>query len=112
MGQGQTFWGLEEEDGSPRVTKYSYKEGHLAERAHTPQDGQLTAVAGARESDYFIASLTAPGAQRTVGIRRREGSGGWEYVFDKTITQCTDFGEKDGQLQPATGNRPEDISVA
>ena len=111
-GQGQTFWALEEEDGSPRVTQYSFEEGRLAEWTPPPQDGQLTAVAGARESDYFIASLTAPGAQRTVGIRRREGSGGWEYVFDKTITQCTDFGEKDGQLQPATGNRPEDISVS
>jgi hypothetical protein len=111
-GAGRTFWALQEMAGGLlSVAQYSPEEGRLAEWSPGPQDGKLTAVAGAVERDYFVASLELPGVQRTVAIRRKEGGGGWEFVFDKKITASARFGWANYGLVPASEELPEELKV-
>lgn len=111
-GRENTFWTLEElGDGSTLVAHCCPEEGRLAEWTPDPGSGRLTAIAGAQEKDYFVAILAAPDAQRTVAIRRKTGGEGWEYVFDKKITRCTEFGWADGSLSASGGDRPDEITV-
>lgn len=111
-GRGDTFWTWEEQaDGSAAVALYSPEEGRLAEWRPGPQDGKLTAVAGAADRDYFVATLAAPDVQRTVAIRRKDGGEGWEYVFDKKITASADFGWADGKLAASSAEVPTELRV-
>jgi len=111
-GRGQTFWALQESAaGVLSVAQYSPDEGRLTEWTPGPQDGKLTAVSGALESDYFVAALELPGAQRTVAIRRKEGGSGWEYVSDKKITASARFGWTDGALAAESAELPEELKV-
>lgn len=111
-GRQNTFWALEERgDGSTLVAHCSPEEGRLAEWNPDPQSGRLTTVAGAPEQDYFVATLAAPGAQRTVAIRRQAGGRGWEFVFDKKITRCAGFGWQDGALAASGGEDPAEITA-
>jgi hypothetical protein len=109
-GREDTFWTLEErEDGALFVAQYSPEEGRLAEWA--AEEGRIVSVAGAAEKDYFVAVLDTAGGQRTAAIRRREGAEGWEFVFDKKITACGEFGWRDGELSPRGGELPATMEV-
>ena len=111
-GRGDTFWTWEEHaDGSAAVALYSPEEGRLAEWRPGPQDGKLTAVAGAAEQDFFVALLATPEVQRTVAIRRKTGGEGWQYVFDKRITASSDFGWSDGKLAASSAEVPTELRV-
>ena len=111
-GRGNTFWVLEElSDGSTGVAHYSPEEGRLADWNPGADGGRITAIAGTPEKDYFVATLSAPEAQRTVAIRRKSEGEGWEYVFDKKITRCADFGWQDGNLVPSGGECPAEITA-
>ena len=110
-GPGNTFWILEERsDGSSGVAQYNPEEGRLAEWFPGPEDGKLVAVTGTTEKDYFLALLAGENTRRSVAIRRREG-GGWEFVFDKKITRCADFGWTDGALVASSNELPEELTV-
>lgn len=109
-GRDDTFWTLEERgDGSLYVAQYSPEEGRLAEWA--AEEGRIVSVAGAAEKDFFVAVLDTADGQRTAAIRRREGGEGWEFVFDKKITACTEFGWRDGKLSPRGGELPATMEV-
>ena len=111
-GRGNTFWVLEESaDGLTGVAHYSPEDGRLAEWSPGGDGGRVTALAGTPEKDYFVATLSAPDAQRTVAIRRKSEGEGLEYVFDKKITRCTDFGWADGSLVAAGGESPVEITA-
>lgn len=111
-GRGNTFWVLEESaDGLTGVAHYSPEDGRLAEWSPGGEGGRVTALAGTPEKDYFVATLSASDAQRTVAIRRKSEGEGWEYVFDKKITRCTDFGWADGSLVAAGGESPVEITA-
>jgi hypothetical protein len=111
-GRENTFWMLEERnDGSTLVAHCSPEEGRLAEWAPEPGSGRLVAIAGTPEKDYFVATLASPEAQRTVAIRRKDTGEGWEYVFDKKITRCAEFGWVDGALSASGGECPQEITV-
>ncbi len=109
-GRDSTFWVLEEHsDGSTGVAHYHPDEGRLAD--WKADGGTIISLAGTTESDYFVATLTTPEGQRTVAIRRKSQGDGWEYVFDKKITRCAEFGWRDGALVAEGGDRPTDISL-
>lgn len=109
-GRDSTFWVLEEyADGKNGVAHYHPEEGRIAE--WKPDGGTITSLAGTPEKDYFVATLTTPEGQRTVAIRRKSEGGGWEYVFDKKITRCAEFGWQDGALVAAGGECPTEISL-
>jgi hypothetical protein len=109
-GRDSTFWVLEEHsDGSTGVAHYHPDEGRLAD--WKSDGGTIISLAGTTESDYFVATLTTPEGQRTVAIRRKSQGDGWEYVFDKKITRCAEFGWRDGALVAEGGDRPTDISL-
>lgn len=111
-GCGRTFWVLQEgRDGARSVAQYSQEDGRLAEWTPRVEDGKLSSVSAAVENDYFVASLTAPGVQRTVAIRRKESGEGWQYVFDKKITASSGFGWADGKLSAASSELPEEMKV-
>lgn len=111
-GRENTFWMLEERgDGATTVAHCSPDEGRLAEWAPEPGSGRIAAIAGTPEKDYFVATLAAPDGQRTVAIRRKDAGEGWEYVFDKMITRCAEFGWVDGALSAAGGECPQEITV-
>ncbi len=111
-GQGDTFWVLEElADGSTAVAHYSAEEGRLAEWVPRPEDGKLTDVAGAVNRDYFAATLWLPDVQRGVAIRRKADQAGWEFVYDKKITDSTGFGWREGKLVPKSEDLPAELSV-
>lgn len=111
-GRESTFWVLEEmADGSTGVAHYHPDEGRLAEWSPAAGEGQITAVTGAPEQDYFLASLVTPEAQRVVAIRRKSEGEGWEFVFDKKITRCAEFGWKDGALVASGGETPEELPI-
>lgn len=110
-GPGNSFWILEERiDGSSGVAQYNPDEGRLAEWFPGPDDGKLIAVSGTTEKDYFLALLAGENTRRSVAIRRRE-TGGWEFVFDKKITRCADFGWADGALAASSNELPEELTV-
>jgi len=110
-GPRDTFWIMEERaDGSPGVAQYSPEEGRLAEWLPRPEDGRLLAVTGTPEKDYFLALLAGEDTRRSVAIRRRD-AGGWEFVFDKKITRCADFGWTDGALSASSNGLPEELTV-
>jgi hypothetical protein len=109
-GRDSTFWVLEEHsDGSTGVAHYHPDEGRLAD--WKSDGGTIISLAGTTESDYFVATLSTPEGQRTVAIRRKSQGDGWEYVFDKKITRCAEFGWRDGALVAEGGDRPTDISL-
>jgi hypothetical protein len=111
-GRDGTFWALEEKtDGHLSVAQYSPLEGNLARWTPSPEDGRIAWVAGAQDKDYFVANLASDGAQRTVAIRRKTEGEGWEYVFDKKITGCAEFGWSGGALVAAGGELPQEIKV-
>lgn len=111
-GRDDTFWVLEERtDGSTTVAQYSPEEGRLAEWSPRGEGERVRSVAGAPEKDYFVASLVSADAQRTVGIRRKDGSEGWEFVFDKKITRCAEFGWSNGALVASGGELPQETKV-
>lgn len=110
-GPGNTFWILEERaDGSTGVAQYNPDEGRLAEWFPRPEDGKLVSVTGTTEKDYFLALLAGGDTRRSVAIRRKE-AGGWEFVFDKKITRCADFGWADGVLSAASNALPEELTI-
>lgn len=110
-GPGDTFWTMEERaDGSSGVAQYSPEEGRLAEWFPRPEDGGLVAVTGTTEKDYFLALLAGGETRRSVAIRRKE-AGGWEFVFDKKITHCADFGWADGALAASSPECPREMAV-
>jgi hypothetical protein len=109
-GRDSTFWVLEEmADGSTGVAHYHPDEGRLAE--WKPDGGAITSLAGTTENDYFVATMAMPEGQRTAAIRRKSDGQGWEYVFDKKITRCAEFGWRDGALVAAGGDCPSEISL-
>jgi len=109
-GRGDTFWTLEERaEGALFVAQYSPEEGRLAEWA--AEEGRIVSVAGTPEKDFFVAVLDTTDGQRTAAIRRREGGEGWEFVFDKKITACAEFGWRDGKLSPRGGETPATLEV-
>lgn len=111
-GQADTFWALEERaDGSTAVAHYSAEEGRLAEWVPRAEDGKLTAVAGAANRDYFAATLVLPDGQRGVAIRRKADQAGWEFVYDKKITDSSGFGWLEGKLVPQSEDLPQELSV-
>ncbi len=111
-GQADTFWVLEvRADGSTAVAHYSAEEGRLAEWVPRAEDGQLTAVAGAMNRDYFAATLDLPNAQRSVAIRRKADQSGWEFVYDKKISSSIQFGWLDGKLVPQSEDLPGELTV-
>ncbi len=111
-GRENTFWVLEERlDGSTRVAHYNPEEGRLAEWSPPADGGKITSLAAATEQDYFVATLAVPDGQRTVAIRRRGDGGGWEYVFDKKITDSSGFGWRDGSLVASGGETPAEVAV-
>ena len=91
------------------MAHYHPDEGRLAD--WKADGGTIISLAGTTESDYFVATLTTPEGQRTVAIRRKSAGDGWEYVFDKKITRCTDFGWREGSLVATGGDGPTDISL-
>ncbi|MBU3665347.1 MAG: hypothetical protein FGM15_05650 [Chthoniobacterales bacterium] len=110
-GRGQTFWALEENsEGISSVAQYSPEEGNLARWTPAPGEGKISWMAASAGKDYFVAAIASPGVQRTVAIRRKEG-GGWEYVFDKKITACANFGWSAGKLEPSSGELPAELPV-
>jgi len=110
-GPGNSFWILEERsDGTSGVAQYNPDEGRLAEWFPGPDDGKLIAVSGTTEKDYFLALLAGENTRRSVAIRRKE-AGGWEFVFDKKITRCADFGWADGALAASSNELPEELAV-
>lgn len=110
-GRGRTFWALEENaSGVLSVAQYSPEEGNLARWTPAPDEGKIAWIAGSSGNDFFVAAVVRPTAQRTVAIRRKD-SGGWEYVFDKKITACANFGWADGKLSPDTGNLPAEFTA-
>ena len=110
-GPRDTFWIMEERaDGSSGVAHYSPQEGRLAEWLPRPEDGRLLSVTGTPEKDYFLALLAGDDTRRSVAIRRKE-AGGWEFVFDKKITRCADFGWTDGALAASSNGLPEELTV-
>lgn len=111
-GREDTFWAMEKRaDGFAFVAHYSPERGRLADWS-APGDGeQLASLAGDPATDYFVATLVSPHGERTVAIRRRDGGEGWEYVFDKKITRCADFGWNGTALVPSGGSRPQEITV-
>lgn len=109
-GRGNTFWTLEERvQGVLFVAQYSAEEGRLAEWA--AEEGRIVSVAGTPEKDYFVAVLDTADGQRTAGIRRRDGDGAWEFVFDKKITRCADFGWMNSALSASSNGLPEELTV-
>lgn len=109
-GRGDTFWTLEERaEGALYVAQYSPEEGRLVEWA--AEEGRIVSVAGTPERDYFVAVLDTADGQRTAGIRRREGGEGWEFVFDKKITNSAEFGWRDGKLSARGGERPSTLEA-
>ena len=111
-GREDTFWVLEEHgDGSTSVAHYSPEEGRLAEWSPGADSGKVTAISGAPEKDYFVALLSSPETQRTVAIRRKSEGEGWEYVFDKKITRCANFGWQHGNLTASGGESPAEITA-
>ena len=111
-GRDNTFWVLEERlDGSTCVAHYNPEEGRLAEWSPPADGGKITSLAAAPEEDYFVATLAVPDGQRTVAIRRRGDGGGWEYVFDKKITDSSGFGWRDGALAASAGEIPAEVTV-
>ncbi len=111
-GRENTFWVLEESaDGTTGVAHYSPEDGRLAEWSPGADGGRVTSIAGTPEKDYFVATLSTPEAQRTVAIRRKSEGEGWEYVFDKKITRCADFGWADGNLVATGGEAPTEITA-
>ena len=110
-GRGQTFWALEENTtGALSVAQYSPEEGNLARWTPAKDEGKITWIAGSPGNDVFVAAVTNPSAQRTLAIRRKD-AGGWEYVFDKKITACANFGWADGNLSPGTGDLPAAVTA-
>ena len=110
-GPADTFWTMEEQaDGSSGVAQYHPEEGRLAEWFPGPADGKLVAVTGTTEKDYFLALLAGENTKRSVAIRRKE-AGGWEFVFDKKITRCADFGWADGALAASSNELPEELTI-
>jgi hypothetical protein len=110
-GPRDTFWIVEERaDGSSGVAQYSPEEGRLAEWLPRPEDGKLLSVTGTTEKDFFLALLAGEDTRRSVGIRRKE-AGGWEFVFDKKITRCADFGWTDGVLSASSNGLPEELTA-
>lgn len=110
-GRGRTFWALEENaTGALSVAQYSPEEGNLARWTPAPNDGKIAWIAASPGNDFFVAAIAAPAAQRTVAIRRKD-SGGWEYVFDKKITACANFGWSGGKLSPDTGDLPAEFTA-
>ena len=108
--RGRTFWALEENAvGVLSVAHYSPEEGNLARWTPAQDEGKIAWIAGSPGNDFFVTSITKPAAQRTVAIRRKE-SGGWEYVFDKKITACANFGWSGGKLSPDTGDLPAEFT--
>ena len=111
-GRNNTFWVLEERaDGSTCVAQYGAEEGRLAEWSPPADGGNITSLSTAPEEDYFLATLAVPDGQRTVAIRRKDGGGGWEYVFDKKITDSSGFGWRDGTLVASGGEIPAEVMV-
>lgn len=111
-GRENTFWVLEESaDGTTGVAHYSPEDGRLAEWSPGADGGRVTSIAGTPEKDYFMATLATPDAQRTVAIRRKSEGEGWEYVFDKKITRCADFGWTEGNLVASGGEAPVEITA-
>ena len=110
-GRGDTFWILEDRGGREGVAQYSPEEGRLAEWHPADGEGQLRSLAGDTAEDHFAAVLENEGTQRTAAIRRRAGNDGWEFVFDKKITRCDDFGWTGTELSPTAGTRPLEFTV-
>ena len=111
-GRDNTFWVLEERaDGSTCVAQYGPEEGRLAEWSPPSGGGNITSLAATPEEDYFLATLAVPDGQRTVAIRRRGDGEGWEYVFDKKITDSPGFGWRDGALAASDGEIPAEVTV-
>lgn len=111
-GRSNTFWVLEERaDGSTCVAQYSPEAGRLAEWSPPTGGGNITSLAATPEEDYFTATLAVPDGQRTVAIRRRNDGGGWEYVFDKKITDSSGFGWRGGALAASGGEVPAEVTV-
>ena len=111
-GRDNTFWVLEERaDGSTCVAQYGPEEGRLAEWSPPAGGGNITSLAATPEEDYFLATLAVPDGQRTVAIRRRGDAEGWEYVFDKKITDSSGFGWRDGALAASAGEIPAEVTV-
>jgi len=109
-GRDSTFWVLEEyADGSTGVAHYHPDEGRLAE--WKADSGTITSLAGTTEKDYFVATLSTADGQRTVAIRRKDDGSGWEYVFDKKITRCADFGWSNGALVATGTDTPAEIAL-
>jgi len=105
-GRDSTFWVLEEmADGSTGVAHYHPDE------EWKPDGGTITSLAGTTENDYFVATMTTPEGQRTTAIRRKSDGQGWEYVFDKKITRCGEFGWSNGALVAAGGELPTEIPL-
>lgn len=110
-GRGETFWILEDQGGREGVAQYSPEEGRLAEWHPADGEGRLRSITGDTKEDYFAALLENEGTQRTAAIRRRAGTDGWEFVFDKKITRCADFGWTGTELSPVAGTRPLEFTV-
>ena len=70
----------------------------------------MLSVTGTPEMDYFLALLVGEDVRRSVAIRRKE-AGGWEFVFDKKITRCADFGWTDGALSASSNGLPEELTI-
>lgn len=111
-GRESTFWTLEENaEGVLSVAQYSPTEGNLARWTPSSSDGRVAWLAGAQDKDYFVATLVTDETQRTVAIRRKAGGEGWEYVFDKKIARCDDFGWSQGQLVASGGEHPQAMEL-
>lgn len=111
-GRESTFWVRQETaDGKLSVAQYSPEEGRLAEWKPGAEGGKLEVVAGATDGDSFAATLALPGAQRTAAIRRKKGTEGWEFVFDKKITESAGFGLANGVLAAAASELPDKLTV-
>ena len=110
-GRGDTFWILENQGGREGVAQYSPEEGRLAEWYPADGEGRLRSITADTSEDYFAVILESEGTQRTAAIRRRPGADGWEFVFDRKITRCADFGWTGTELSSVAGTRPLEFTV-
>lgn len=125
-GPGDTFWLLtradEPKDGSPALLRqYDLKGELLREFAPGSQAGETRAFTDAADLRIFLTNTRAS-EQTAKGLHPTQPENDppqdevaqvvdWEVFLDKTITNCTAFGVKDGQLVADAGSTPAEASI-